>query len=319
MSICPFCSQECETYGPTHPGNECYACKNCGVFEIHRDTKLIPKEQWDADKYIIAGYLFETNRRRWLPSAVFELKMIKTDIMDEIRHGGYWPLTTMQRLEKMLLYLYSLHSYVGGPLLAKDIPPPVAYAKHLIETISILDAMEELHWLVQNKSTELLFFMLTISGLTHAEELLRTNLNSTSVFIAMAFKKDWRATCDNAIIPACAACGFMARPSTDNEYNDGIMDEIITEIRRSKFVIVDFTYNNNGAYFEAGYAQGLGREIIRLCKKDWFEGHDEKGNKNRLHFDIQHYNIILWDNHADLLKKLKARIRATIPDAILED
>ena len=162
-------------------------------------------------------------------------------------------------------------------------------------------------------------FELTIPGLTHAEELLRTNIDSTSVFVAMAFKPDLLEACEEAIKPACLACGFRAQTSSDNEYNDGIMDEIITEIKRSKFVVVDFTYSNNGAYFEAGYAQGLGREIIRLCKKDWLEGLDENGNKNRLHFDIQHYNIILWDNHADLLKKLKARIRATIPDAILED
>jgi len=177
--------------------------------------------------------------------------------------------------------------------------------------------MVELDWLDSDTDNE--YFRLTVAGLTHAEELLSTNLNSKSVFVAMAFKDDLLAAHEKAIKPACLACGFQARVSSDNEYNDGIMDEIITEIKRSKFVIVDFTYNNNGAYFEAGYAQGLGREIIRLCKKDWFEGLDEKGNRNRLHFDIQHYNIILWDNHADLLKKLKARIRATIPDAILED
>jgi len=44
-------------------------------------------------------------------------------------------------------------------------------------------------------------------------------------------------------------------------YNNGIADEIMIESKRSKFVIVDFTYNNRGAYFEAGYAQGLGRPI----------------------------------------------------------
>jgi len=228
----------------------------------------------------------------------------------------------MQRLEKLLLHVHSLYLPIGKDFHYSDIPVPAAYAIDYDEICGMLKAMAELGWLFASERKEFAsntWFTPTTAGLTHAETLLRTNINSKSVFVAMAFKPDLLTAHEQAIKPACLACGFTARISSDNEYNDGIMDEIITEIKRSKFVIVDFTYNNNGAYFEAGYAQGLGREIIRLCKRDWLEGLDEKGNKNRLHFDIQHYNIILWDDPADLLKKLKARIRATIPDAILDD
>ena len=309
---CPFCAQEaCEQPAAT-PLSQRYSCNNCGVFELHRDMRHI---QWEKDKYIIAGYLFETNRESWRADG--ETKIIKTDIMDEIKRKIPLPITTMWRLEKLLLYLHSLNRPIGEEFFYDETPLSAAYAKDDIELIGIQNAMKELGWLanVYNEHN----YKLTVAGLTHAEELLRTNIDSKQVFVAMAFQPDLLEVHEEAIKPACLACGFRAQISNDNEYNDGIMDEIITEIKRSKFVIVDFTYNNNGAYFEAGYAQGLGREIIRLCKRDWLEGHDEKGNKNRLHFDIQHYNIILWDNHADLLKKLKARIRATIPDAILED
>ena len=231
-------------------------------------------------------------------------------------------LTVMQRLEKLLVYLFQENEYIGEDFKINNIP--VDYARSTSEAEAMCTELSRLGWATpvedyESNARHTYYSSLTVAGFTHAEELLRTNINSKSVFVAMAFKDDLLAAHEEAIKPACLACGFTARVSSDNEYNDGIMDEIITEIKRSKFVIVDFTYNNNGAYFEAGYAQGLGREIIRLCKRDWFEGLDKDGNKNRLHFDIQHYNIILWDNHADLLKKLKARIRATIPDAILED
>ena len=101
----------------------------------------------------------------------------------------------------------------------------------------------------------------------------------------MAFKDDLLEICETAIKPACADCGFDAFLISDKPHNNNITDEIIAALRQSKFVVVDFTYNNPGAYFEAGFAQGLGCEVIRCCNKEWFENED-----NQLHFDIRHYN-----------------------------
>lgn len=48
---------------------------------------------------------------------------------------------------------------------------------------------------------------------------------------------------------------------------------------------------------------GRGLPIIWTCyEKDFKE----------LHFDIRQYNCIIWDNHADLAKKLQQRIEATV-------
>ena len=46
---------------------------------------------------------------------------------------------------------------------------------------------------------------------------------------------------------------------------------MVTSIRDAKFVIVDLTHDNHGAYWEAGYAEGLGKPVIYVCKKDKFE------------------------------------------------
>ena len=72
-------------------------------------------------------------------------------------------------------------------------------------------------------------------------------------------------------------------------------------------------------HFEAGYAQGHNREVIRCCKKEWFDRTDENGKKNELHFDVRHYNTILWKDHEHLMKELKNNIRANISGAILFD
>lgn len=85
------------------------------------------------------------------------------------------------------------------------------------------------------------------------------------------------------------------------QYNEFITPELLSNIRNSRFVVVDLTHQNNGAYFEEGYAMGLGKPVIQLCKKD-----------TKLHFDIAQKNTIIWEKEEDIPLRLKNRIKATI-------
>ncbi len=127
--------------------------------------------------------------------------------------------------------------------------------------------------------------------------------NSNTVFIAMSFSdkmKETRETIKKALI----ANGFTPRIMDEIEHNHQIVPEMLYEIRQSKFVIAELTEHNNGAYFEAGYALGIGKEVIQICNKNKF---GEDG-----HFDVKQINTVLWESQDDLLTKLDARIRATI-------
>ena len=42
-----------------------------------------------------------------------------------------------------------------------------------------------------------------------------------------------------------------------------------------------------GVYYEAGFAKGIGLEVIHLCK-------DDIESKARLHFDVEQENTIFW-------------------------
>ena len=77
----------------------------------------------------------------------------------------------------------------------------------------------------------------------------------------------------------------------------------MAEIRRSRFVVADYTGQVNGVYFEAGFALGLGLRVIPTCRAD------EVPN---LHFDIKHLNTLLWSPLAELADGLNRRIRAVI-------
>ena len=73
----------------------------------------------------------------------------------------------------------------------------------------------------------------------------------------------------------------------------GVIDNIMrTQIRDAAFVIVDLTHDNSGAYWEAGYAEGLGKPVIYICEKEKFE-------EARTHFDTNHCTTVLWSRDDD--------------------
>ncbi len=141
------------------------------------------------------------------------------------------------------------------------------------------------------------------SGWARIEKAEQDNSQKKNAFIAMSFDPsmdDVRKTLKNAII----SNGYNPRIMDEIEHNHQIVPEMLHEIRQAKFVIAELTTHNNGAYFEAGYALGIGKEVIQVCRKDTF-GTDG-------HFDVKQVNTVLWENQEDLYKRLDARIKATI-------
>jgi nucleoside 2-deoxyribosyltransferase len=100
-----------------------------------------------------------------------------------------------------------------------------------------------------------------------------------------------------------------------------IDDQIRVEIRNSAFVVADLTYGNQGAYWEAGFAQGLDKKVFYTCSRKWFYK-EKTENRNGVHFDVEHENIIFWekDNLKEVAERLKYAIRNSLPDvAKMED
>ena len=85
------------------------------------------------------------------------------------------------------------------------------------------------------------------------------------------------------------------------------MPEIFYEIERSKFLVVDVTFPNYGAYYEAGYAQALGKQVIMCCRKTEFDS-----DGGRPHFDVAQKSMIVWKDEEELIERLRKRIEATV-------
>ncbi len=88
----------------------------------------------------------------------------------------------------------------------------------------------------------------------------------------------------------------------------GVVDDIMrTQIRDAAFVIADLTHDNPGAYWEAGYAEGLGKPVIYICEK-------EKFKEESTHFDTNHCMTVPWcqDDPGDFREKLIATLRRSL-------
>lgn len=148
------------------------------------------------------------------------------------------------------------------------------------------------------------FFQITPRGWDYLDSLRQGNPESNIGFIAMWFDK----SVDDAHIEIQAgirSAGYEPLRIDRKEHNNKIDDEIIAGIRRSKFLVADFTGHRGGVYFETGFATGLGLPVIWLCRQDELE---------KTHFDTRQYNFIVWEAEkpVELAKALQNRIEATI-------
>ncbi len=154
---------------------------------------------------------------------------------------------------------------------------------------------------------------LTVEGWQYYEKLKKGATDSHKAFMAMKYgDKQLDKIVDEVFKPAVKQTGFDLVRLDDRPKAGLLDDQLRVEIRTSRFLIADLTHGNQGAYWEAGYAEGLGKPVIYTCDKKVFDNPDTKPQ-----FDTNHHLTILWEaeNLQEVEEKLKATIRATLPEA----
>jgi len=158
----------------------------------------------------------------------------------------------------------------------------------------------------------------TTKGLEKLEALEGANPESQQAFVAMWFGAEMNEPWRLAFAPGIRDAGFTPFRVDRKEHNNKIDDEIVAEIKRSRFLVADFTCGaedvkgkqvavpRGGVYYEAGLAHGLGMEVIFSCRADRI---------NDLHFDTRQFSHIVWNNPAELRTALYNRIAATVKEA----
>ena len=151
---------------------------------------------------------------------------------------------------------------------------------------------------------------LTVPGWQRYAELKKRRVESRTAFMAMKFGDlTLDVVVKDCFKPAVARTGFDLRVLTDQPKAGLIDDHMRAALLASRFTIADLSHGSHGAYWEAGFAEGLNRPVFYTCKASVWE-------EQKSHFDTNHLHTIVWDENN--LKKagdeLTASIRATLRD-----
>ena len=126
-------------------------------------------------------------------------------------------------------------------------------------------------------------------------------------FVAMWFDKQMNDAYEEGIRPGIRDAGFVPIRIDEKKDANRIDDDILDAITQSRFVVADMTHGSDGVrgsvYFEAGFAHGLGLEVIYCCRRDCID---------RLPFDTRQYHHIVWETPQQLRTELAERISARV-------
>jgi hypothetical protein len=146
-------------------------------------------------------------------------------------------------------------------------------------------------------------YLVTMNGWERHAQIRKQGRTSTRCFVAMWFDTSMAEIYSVGIEPAIKAAGYDALRIDKSEHVNRIDDEIIGQIKRSRFMVADFTGQRRGVYFEAGMMLGLGRNVIWMCRKS-------EVTESNLHFDVRQFNFIDYETAIEAQERLYRRILA---------
>lgn len=328
---CPFCNSPANSEADYDRGTVLWECPTCGRFKLstHSGVNDFLKPNF---KDMVATYLFYNgvhqktdellaSKRKYIWLDNEPHKSDDNDYFEDVTKDqvkAFYNVNFTQKISMILLdiakktrffddlVIYSFNQLISLMFGKRWDNNKIYNEGYLInQVLFIMSYLRDNNFILhdfQNTALPCGLKLLT-SGWARVEIAEQDNSEKKNVFVAMSFDKKMnqvRETIKNVII----SNGYNPRIMDELEHNHQIVPEMLYEIRQAKFVIAELTNHNNGAYFEAGYALGLGKDIIQVCRKNTFR---EDG-----HFDVKQVNTILWENQDDLYKRLDARIKATI-------
>lgn len=315
---CPICAVTGEeiTVAPAPTGATRIHCVRCGEFELPETVRARLDDAWAADpvrRAALSHHVRTMQRRGSRP-------VLQDDLLERLLEEPL-PSITRQREELVLL-------------LGREGRPPGEPAE-LLDSRSVQASIGAVSWQTvpligkQLEEEGLLSVdwypgrlehdfkaSLTFDGWALYEELLEGRADSRTAFMALQFGDPVLDRLVNRVFrPAVRQTGFELLRADDVPRAGLIDDHMRVMIRRARFMVADLSHDNAGAYWEAGFAEGLGRPVIFTCERGKFEA-------DATHFDTNHQHTIVWDETkpAEAGRDLKATIRATLPsEALLSD
>jgi hypothetical protein len=313
MPPCPVCLTEAQIHGTRGYSYriECTRCGNFTLTDIARDDLPALLENKDEKRALLSHKICRSQINNRNPEWDY-------DTCENITNHHELP-SIAEQIDGTLEWIGKRSEFFGHQV---DVSSPSIEA-----FAGVLRAATTYHCLDTLATNGLIKFnavlggehsgraQLTAKGWQRYELLTKGSLSYDKAFMAMKFND---TELDNMVErhfkPAVLQTGYKLF-KLDDRPQAGLIDiRIRQEIKASKFVIADLTHDNLGAYWEAGFAEGIGKKVIYTCKAERFEA-------AKTHFDVNHHLTIVWDvaNPTEAVNNLKAAIRFTFPEAKQQD
>ncbi len=318
--VCPVCAEELpSTVADPNGAIVEINCLNCQPYQLTASALAVLRGGGLAEPRLSAQ--LSHGIRRMPPHA-----LINTDKLNQLAKRTQLP-SAIERVENVILHVAGV-AEPGLPidLLASHLRAVVGAetAKSALWAMRQARAMGYLEGEDSQSHTgghRLKGVVLTTKGWERYTELLRSGARSAHAFMAMKFgDSEIQRVYRDHMRPAIALTGFELRTTNEDHKTAGSIDNRMrVEIRTSRFVVCDLTHGNRGAYWEAGFAEGLGRPVFYTCRRDVLA---DRGHPDHPHFDTAHQLIVAWDPGEPSvgMQELKDVVRATLPaEAKMED
>lgn len=336
---CPYCGADANGQDKDDLIHKFVTCPSCGRYEYQDFPDIIGTEIKDK----ISSYLYYTGKveehadyrfynfigsREAFEKQCSQYPWCHYASIAEIE--AFYPKTFAERIDRILLGFAKLSEYIGDIITINyeslvsalfinrydKKKRPLDQKKILQQISQILEYLTQKNYVDVGSISVKTKVQLLPEGWKRVDELQKEPSNNKEVFVSMAFNngtKDTREAIRNGIINA----GYSPEFIDEIIHNKQIVPEMFRLIRECRFLILDISDPNYGAYYEAGYALGLGKEVIICCSEEAFNKtlpEEEKKYEKYLrpHFDIAQKQILVWDNYEDLTKKLEEWIKAII-------
>ncbi len=335
---CPICSDQLQEQPRVLQNKDAtrFNCSRCGTFDA--DRLSLADSEFSSRRHLVSAWIRRQNKigikYPFVPPTSPDpaINWYRT-----LENMGF-PQTINEKLDVLLksyadLILSHFNNQYDSVIKANKFPSVIAdvAAKNIAEIYGLNRILGELDYIQANQDYQ--HIIIKARGWLHFDELHRVRDSGNSAFIAMWFDSSTTKYRDSAIA-AIKYCGFKPSIVDQKEFNGFIMEQVVSLIRDSRFVVADFTCRpeiansgvkveggvRGGVYWEAGMAYGMGKPVVQTCEKN-----DEA--RRRIHFDLAQYNTIFWESrelstdvrdlsqpipNPNFAEKLALRILATV-------
>ena len=304
------------------------------------DLKISSKkgDRWisytDLQKAVLTTWFIE-ERKKIKERKELGIPMLTRELLEKLKNEK--PLSVAEKASKLLSFIAK--SYDMGetiPIFFRGIKrqdennprqgffSAYSESKNINELNGILDYLDQSGFIdfVNDEGSGLIgdAIILTLNGKAETEKVVNknsdvnknsnVNKDSDEIFVAMWFDKSVNDAYD-AIKNGIEQAGYKPVRIDNLEHNKKIDDEIIAAIKRARLVVAEFTHGEKGArggvYYEAGFAHGLGINVVFTCRGDII---------GKIHFNTRQYKYIIWtkDKLDDFTQQIAKRISTTVGD-----